>query len=111
MTAACTRGTRGAREATGPRGEDGRGAHRVRPMTERLLTFEEAARELRCSLATVKRRVRAGELPVFRDGRIVRVRSTDLERFILERVRRTIVLSEDATFTGSPLPAGGRLWD
>ncbi len=77
----------------------------------RLLTLQDVADELACSVTTVKRRVRAGKLPVLVDGRLVRVRDVDLRRYILERLR-----------TGSagggvvPAPAGrsaakGRLWD
>jgi excisionase family DNA binding protein len=51
-------------------------------VTDRLLTLDEVARTIGCSVATVKRRVRAGLIPVFRDGRIVRLREADLRRYV-----------------------------
>jgi excisionase family DNA binding protein len=78
---------------------------------DRLLTLADVAAALGCSLATVKRRVRAGELPAFRDGRIVRVRACDLDRYVLERVRRAAVQAPTLATAGLELPAGRRLWD
>ncbi|WP_068115812.1 helix-turn-helix domain-containing protein [Tropicimonas marinistellae] len=51
-----------------------------------LLTLEQAAEILNCSLKTVQRRIESGDLPVIRDGRLVRVHPDDLDRFI--RLRR-----------------------
>jgi excisionase family DNA binding protein len=76
-----------------------------------VLTLSEVAAELHCSLATVKRRVRSGALPVVRDGRIVRVRAVDLERFLLERVQRGGTTAAAPVPQGVGVPAGGRLWD
>jgi excisionase family DNA binding protein len=78
----------------------------------RLLTLPEAAAELSCSLATVKRRVATGTLPVVRDGRLVRMRATDLERYLLEHVERRLPAA--CSTPGGPgihVPAGARLWD
>lgn len=55
-------------------------------MTERLFTLDEVADILGVSIATVKRRIRSGALPVFRDGRIVRVRERDLRAYIASHV-------------------------
>lgn len=52
---------------------------------ERLLTIKEAAQRLNMSLKTVNRRIKAGDLPVIRDGRIVRIRPDDLRRYISQR--------------------------
>lgn len=79
-------------------------------MTERLLRLEEAADVLGVSVRTLRRRVAAGALPVFRDGGVVRVREVDLRRYVAERV----TLSTPATRAvpaGRALVAGGRLWD
>ena len=77
---------------------------------ERLLRLSDVAVELDCSVATVKRRVREGALPAFRDGRIVRVRESDLTRYVLERV--VVSARGDATAaTGRALAKGARLWD
>jgi excisionase family DNA binding protein len=63
----------------------GRGGGGDRVSERPLLTFYEAARMLDCSLKTLRRRVDAGLLPVYRDGRIVRVRRVDLDAYIAER--------------------------
>jgi excisionase family DNA binding protein len=76
-----------------------------------VLTLSEVASELHCSLATVKRRVRSGALPVVRDGRIVRVRAVDLERFLLERVQRGGMTVSATPARGFGVTAGERLWD
>ncbi len=51
-----------------------------------LLTLQQVAELLQCSLKTVTRRIEAGDLPVIRDGRMVRVHPGDLERYI--KIRR-----------------------
>ncbi|SDE63206.1 DNA binding domain-containing protein, excisionase family [Ruegeria marina] len=52
---------------------------------EPLLTIEDVAAVLQCSLKTVQRRIDAGDLPVIRDGRMVRVHPADLDRYIKQR--------------------------
>jgi excisionase family DNA binding protein len=54
----------------------------------RLLTVEEVAEFLCVSIKTVRRRIEAGELPVIRDGRLVRVHPNDLDRYVA--VRRSL---------------------
>jgi excisionase family DNA binding protein len=77
-----------------------------------LLTLSEVADELACSVATVKRRVSAGALPIVRDGRLVRVRASDLELYLLERIQRSTVTSgARVRAVGISVPAGARLWD
>jgi excisionase family DNA binding protein len=77
----------------------------------RLLTQREVAEELRCSVATVKRRIRAGALPTYRDGHLVRIREDDLRRYVAERVSRRTATAEHAGVAGRSLPKGARLWD
>lgn len=77
----------------------------------RLLTLREVADELRCSVSTVKRRIRAGDLPTYRDGRLVKVREDDLRRYVAERVCRRTATVEHAGVAGRSLPKGARLWD
>jgi excisionase family DNA binding protein len=77
----------------------------------RLLTLREVADELRCSVATVKRRIRAGVLPTYRDGHLVRVREDDLRRYVAERVYSRSTTPERAAAAGQALPKGARLWD
>jgi excisionase family DNA binding protein len=75
-----------------------------------LLTLSEAAGELRCSVATVKRRIRSGALPAYRDGRLVRVRAVDLRRYVAERVTRSTPGGWGQR-AGVTLRPGERLWD
>ena len=56
--------------------------HRPKTLPEPLLTMQDVAEILNCSLKTVKRRVDAGDLPAIRDGRMVRVHPEDLNRYI-----------------------------
>jgi excisionase family DNA binding protein len=76
----------------------------------RLLTLDQVADELGCSISTVKRRVRHGVLPVFKDDGIVRVREADLRRYVIERVKR-LQPGRPAIAGGYELPPGDRLWD
>jgi excisionase family DNA binding protein len=76
----------------------------------RLLTLQDVAHELRCSVPTVKRRIRSGALPTYRDGRLVRVREDDLRRYVAERVCRRSQTSDRAA-AGRALGPGERLWD
>ena len=51
----------------------------------RLLTLQQASDTLGISPKTLQRRINAGQLPVIRDGRIVRVHPRDLQRYISAR--------------------------
>ncbi len=51
-------------------------------VTPRLLTYRQAADALVCSESTVKRLVAAGELPCVHIGGAVRVRVSDLDRYV-----------------------------
>ena len=51
-----------------------------------LNTRRDAAARLNVSLSTVDRLIRTGELPVVKLERNVRIRPSDLEAFIEERV-------------------------
>ncbi len=51
----------------------------------RLLTLQQAAEILNISLKTLRRRIDANELPVIRDGRILRVHPNDIMRYIAGR--------------------------
>jgi len=79
----------------------------------RLLTLAETAERLGCSLPTVRRRVRSGELPVFRDGRLVRVAERDLERYVAERTLAPAAPPPvpRARRGGFSLRPGERLWN
>lgn len=78
-------------------------------MRDELLTLRDVATRLSCSVATVKRRIRTGALPAYRDGRLVRVRELDLERYIAAHVTRTATGS--TPLAGVTLHPDDRLWD
>jgi excisionase family DNA binding protein len=80
-------------------------------VTEQLLTYGEAAAVLRCSPATVKRRVANGALAVFTDNGLRRIREDDLRRFVSERVEQRGAEDADACPAGCVLAPGARLWD
>jgi hypothetical protein len=48
---------------------------------------------------------------VFRDGRLVRVRDVDLERYIAANVTRAALTRTGVRTAGVLLAAGARLWD
>ncbi len=52
------------------------------PALEPLLTIDEVGHILKCSPKTVVRRISSGDLPVIRDGRMVRVHPDDITRYI-----------------------------
>lgn len=51
----------------------------------RLLTLVQATAILNCSVKTLRRRIAAGDLPVVRDGRLLRIHPDDLRRYVLGR--------------------------
>jgi excisionase family DNA binding protein len=51
----------------------------------RLMRLDEVADVLDVSVKTVRRRIEAGELPVIRDGGVVRVHPNDLSRYVSAR--------------------------
>jgi excisionase family DNA binding protein len=77
----------------------------------RLMTLKDVADELSCSVATVKRRVRKGLLPVVVDGGLRRVREDDLGRYLAERLVRRVSDRAPAAAAGRALPKGAKLWD
>jgi excisionase family DNA binding protein len=48
---------------------------------EKLYTKKEVAEILHCSIATIHRRISSGELKAVKNGRIVRIPESELERF------------------------------
>lgn len=51
----------------------------------RLLTLQDTAAALGCSVKTLRRRIADGQLAVIRDGRLVRVDPEDFERYLRSR--------------------------
>jgi excisionase family DNA binding protein len=58
-----------------------------------LLTKKQVADLLGTSAKTIDRRIRSGDLPVIRDGRIIRVHPDDLERYLAARRSARLTLS------------------
>jgi excisionase family DNA binding protein len=56
-----------------------------------LLSAEQIAKEIGCSLLTVRRKIYSGQLKSLKIGRLVRIRREDLEAFL----------------SASAVPAGG----
>ena len=52
---------------------------------ERLYSLEEVAERLGVSERTVRRWVKAGDLPAYKPGREYRIKPADLEEFLEER--------------------------
>lgn len=48
-------------------------------MAANLLTMKQAAEHVGCSFSTIRRRIRTGELPARRSGRLVRIDPADLD--------------------------------
>jgi len=65
-------------------------------VTLRLLTLGDVASALGCSVRTVRRRVDAGALPVFRDGRILRVPEAALAGYVQARTAAPLAASSPA---------------
>ena len=56
--------------------------HRPDTSRNQLLTIREVAVLHNASEKTIRRRIDAGELPVVRDGRLLRVRRVDYEAYL-----------------------------
>ncbi|NCC30533.1 MAG: DNA-binding protein [Chloroflexia bacterium] len=61
---------------------------KLRKDPDPYLTYEEVARRWKCSKATVRRRVRAGELEVMGAGTVVRVTRQSLLDYEAKRKNR-----------------------
>ena len=49
-------------------------------MAATLLTRQQAANRVGCNIRTIDRRIRSGELPARRSGRLVRIDPADLDK-------------------------------
>ena len=83
----------------------------------RLLTIAEAAELLGVSQRTVRRRIAAGRLSVFHDGRVVRIPHAALDNYVRRCTLpaaegRAPTMSARRAFSApSAVVADGRLWD
>lgn len=49
---------------------------------EKLYTIPEAAEELRCSVVTIRRRIKSGELKSFRNGKKYLITQSQIDEFL-----------------------------
>jgi excisionase family DNA binding protein len=73
--------------------------------SERLLTVKEVAEMCRVHEVTIRRHIRDGRLPVLRAGRALRVRRSDVERFL-----SPVPEGVDPKKWGLPMLADDPLW-
>ncbi len=53
---------------------------------EILMTVKEVATGMKASEKTIRRRIAAGELPVIRDGRMIRIRPKDYRSYLVSKL-------------------------
>lgn len=51
-------------------------------MTSEWLTIKEAAEHLRVKVPTIRKYIREGKLPHYRQGRIIRLKVVDVDNFL-----------------------------
>ncbi len=54
---------------------------------EPLMTVKEVATGIIASEKTIRRRIAAGELPVIRDGRLIRIRPKDYRSYLESKLK------------------------
>lgn len=52
--------------------------------TERLLSLNETANQLSCSVVSVRRWIKSGKLPYVRIGRLLRVKRSDVAAWVTQ---------------------------
>ena len=55
--------------------------------SEPLMTVKDVAAGMNASEKTVRRRIAAGELPVIRDGRMIRIRPKDYRSYLESKLK------------------------
>ena len=56
-------------------------------VSEPLMTVKDVAADMKASEKTVRRRIAAGELPVIRDGRLIRIRPKDYRWYLESKLK------------------------
>ena len=56
-------------------------------VSEPLMTVKDVAADMKASEKTVRRRIAAGELPVIRDGRMIRIRPKDYRAYLESKLK------------------------
>jgi len=54
---------------------------------EPLMTVKDVAAEMKASEKTIRRRIAVGELPVIRDGRLIRIRPKDYRSYLESKLK------------------------
>lgn len=49
------------------------------------LTIQQAAEYLNCSVPTIYRRIRSGDLPAYKSGKLTRIKRDDLDKLFDEK--------------------------
>jgi excisionase family DNA binding protein len=78
---------------------------------DELLRLDDAARALGMSRRTLDRRIAAGAIAVFRDGRIVGVPAAEVSRYIATHLVRGAPGRRGAMRAAQVMRPGERLWD
>ncbi len=60
---------------------------KVDDVSEPLMTVKEVAAAMNASEKTIRRRIAAGELPVIRDGRLIRIRPKDYRSYLESKLK------------------------
>ncbi len=55
-------------------------------MSEPLMTVKEVAADMKASEKTIRRRIETGDLPVIRDGRLIRIRPMEYRRYLASKI-------------------------
>ena len=63
-------------------------------MQEKLYTKKQACEYLQCSLSTINRRIKTGELKILKNGRIVRITESELDKLLTGNIQRDSIQSE-----------------
>ncbi|MDE6708531.1 MAG: helix-turn-helix domain-containing protein [Oscillospiraceae bacterium] len=74
-------------------------------MQEKLYTKKQACEYLQCSLSTINRRIKTGELKTLKNGRIVRIAESELDKLLIGNTQSNSIQPEPIKKKTIPLPA------
>ncbi len=60
---------------------------KVDDVSEPLMTVKEVAAAMNASEKTIRRRIETGDLPVIRDGRLIRIRPKDYRWYLESKMK------------------------
>ena len=63
-------------------------------MQEKLYTKKQACEYLQCSLSTINRRIKTGELKTLKNGRIVRIAESELDKLLIGNTQSNSIQPE-----------------